>query len=159
MATLTESSDPRYFDSKLLEVLYCQQFVEALNESKKPAITLNWLDPGFCHSELGRNPTFGSKVAKKILARTTEEGSRTLVAAVVPGNLATHGQYMSDAKIAKQVTCPFARRIHCCWTHANSCIRMSNWVYTAEGLQTSNRVWKEVNSKLEEIEPGILQNL
>ena len=89
-------------DSKLLQILYCQQLAPAMTNSQQPAVTLNLLDPGYCHSGIfSENEHAGIRISKMILARSTEEGSRTLVAAVVAGNENLHGKYMSDAKIAR----------------------------------------------------------
>lgn len=127
----------RYFDSKLLEVLYCRSLADAISRSpKKPAIILNFLNPGFCHSELYRGGTMGIKIMLKILARSTEEGSRTLVNAV-EGGKDTHGEYLSDCKIAM----------------------VSNFVLSKEGKETQTRLWEELNEKLEKIEPGITANI
>lgn len=91
-------------DSKLLQILYCQRLAPAMTASQKPRVTVDLLDPGYCHSGIfSENEHAGIRISKKVLARSTEEGSRTLVAAVVPGNENTHGRYMSDAKIARLV--------------------------------------------------------
>jgi hypothetical protein len=89
-------------DSKLMQILYCQQLAPAITNSQQPAVTINLLDPGYCHSGIfAENEHVGIRISKKVLARSTEEGSRTLVAAVVAGNESTHGKYMSDAKVAR----------------------------------------------------------
>jgi retinol dehydrogenase 12 len=133
----TADMKSRYFDSKLLEVLYCRSLANAISQSpKKPAITLNFLNPGFCHSELYRGGTVGIQIMLKILARSTEEGSRTLVNAV-EGGKDTHGEYLSDCKIAM----------------------VSNFVLSKEGKETQTRLWEELNEKLEKIEPGITGNI
>lgn len=57
---------------------------------------INYLNPGLCHSELGRDAGIGLAILKFFLARTTEVGSRTLVAAAAaPAD--SHGQYQSDS--------------------------------------------------------------
>ena len=76
------------------------------------------------------------RVFKKILARTTEVGSRTLVHAGVAGP-DTHGQYMSDSQI--KLCAPL--------------------VTGKEGAEMQRRVWEELAAKLEKIEPGILRVL
>ncbi len=93
----------RYFDSKLLEILYGRMLAPAMTRSGKPPVTLNFVNPGFCASDLVRDPSLAFKIQSRILARSTEEGSRTLVAAVVAGNEDTHGQYLTDTKIARHV--------------------------------------------------------
>ncbi len=89
-------------DSKLLQILYVQRLAPAMSSSQKPKVTLNLLDPGYCYSGIfAENEHAGIRLSKKMVARSTEEGSRTLVAAVVAGNEDTHGKYMSDAQIAR----------------------------------------------------------
>ena len=44
-------------------------------------VILNMLNPGFMHSELARDAGLSLAFVKFLLARTTEVGSRTLVAA------------------------------------------------------------------------------
>lgn len=73
---------------------------------------------------------------KKLLCRTTEVGSRTLVHAGVAGP-ETHGKYLSDCKIT-------------------ACAPL---VEGKEGAETQRRVWDELAKKLEDIEPGITKVL
>ena len=123
-------------------------------DSGKPKVTLNLLDPGYCHSGIfSENEHAGIRISKKFLARSTEEGSRTLIAAVVAGNGNTHGKYMSDAKIARLVS---LRR---CLSSCANRISTSKFVRSKEGEQVAQRVWKELNGKLEKIEPGVLGNI
>jgi retinol dehydrogenase-12 len=70
-------------------------------------------------------------------ARTTEQGSRTLVHAATAVGPESHGQYLSDCKIMEP----------------------SVFVRSAEGKKAGERVWRELSEKLEKIEPGVLKNL
>lgn len=131
----------RYFDTKLLEILYGRSLASAISKSAskkgKSLVTLNMLNPGFCQSELFRdqgNPAF--KVQMKVMGRTAEEGSRALVDAVGRGE-ESHGKYLSDCKVAK----------------------VSDFVLSKKGAQTQERVWEELNAKLEAIEPGIIESI
>lgn len=86
-----------------------------------------------CHSELTRE--FDSPVvrlAKKILARTTEVGSRTIVHGASFGPK-SHGQYLPDCKIEMPMGICKGEE--------------------AGGLQS--RVWEELKGKLEAIQPGV----
>lgn len=71
----------RYQTSKLLEVLLVRHLT-SLRGSKtanSSAVVINTVNPGFCHSELTREiSNIVVTVAKALLARTTEEGSRNL---------------------------------------------------------------------------------
>ena len=81
----------RYQTSELLEVFMVRALSEHMASSShtKEPVTINCVNPGFCHSGLSR----GAKgmayiiftVMKFFLARTTEVGSRTLVAAAATG--------------------------------------------------------------------------
>lgn len=69
----------RYNVSKLLEVLACRQIAKE-HPVSQTNVTLNFVNPGWCHSELMRemmNPVLA--IVKSIMCRTTEVGSRTLV--------------------------------------------------------------------------------
>ena len=68
-------------------------------------------------------------------ARSTEAGSRTLVHGGSVG-AESHGQHHHDCKIAPP----------------------SDFVLSAEGKNTQDRVWEELMAKLEAIEPGITNN-
>lgn len=72
----------------------------------------------------------------KVMGRTAEEGSRALVDAVGRGK-ESHGKYLSDCKIAK----------------------VSDFVLSKKGAETQDRVWQELNAKLEAIEPGIIESI
>jgi hypothetical protein len=73
-----------------------------MTEHKSPTVTLNFLTPGLCHSELARDAGWGLAIMKFFLARSTEVGSRTLIAAACAGH-DSHGQYMDGGKITAYV--------------------------------------------------------
>lgn len=91
-------------------------------------------------SALTRHAGFAVNAAQAIIqpvfARTTEQGSRTLVHAASAG-AESHGQYMSNCEVAA----------------------VASLVTSAVGYQTQNRVWAELVEKLEGIKPGITSNL
>ena len=126
----------RYNVSKMLEVLACREITREhpIDDMK---VTLNFVNPGWCHSELMReitNPAIN--LLKRIFCRTTEVGSRTLVHAGLAGP-ETHGKYLSDCKI-------------------KSCAPL---VEGREGAGMQRRVWQELSAQLDEIQPGILKVL
>lgn len=76
----------RYNVSKLLDVLITREIGEHLDRSAHPedrSITINCVNPGLCHSELGRDLGVQLTILKFLLARTTEYGSRNLVFAAL----------------------------------------------------------------------------
>ena len=130
----------RYNVSKLLEILTIRELAPAMKASGKPMVILNTLTPGFCHSELMRHAVFPLNllawIGKKLIARTTEVGSRTLVAAADAG-VDSHGVYMTDCKLGE----------------------VSRWVRSEKGKVAQARVYAELLQILDGIEPGVTQNI
>lgn len=125
----------QYPVSKLLEVFGVRSIVEQHPASEYP-VTINYVNPGLCHSELARDVnSWKFWLIKLILARSTEVGSRTLVHAGAQGADA-HGQYMHDCQVAAPA--PF--------------------VTSKEGKEAQDRVWAELTEKLEAIKPGVTKN-
>ncbi len=96
----------RYATSKLMELLAVRELANQVTKSDKLGnIIVSYLNPGSVRSELNREFT-GAIAAirgyafRKILARKTEEGSRTLVWAAAGGG-DTHGQYLDDCQVAE----------------------------------------------------------
>ncbi|KAJ5673961.1 hypothetical protein N7462_009400 [Penicillium macrosclerotiorum] len=123
----------RYGTSKLLEVLVVRELAPRLAQS---GLILNMLNPGLCHSALARDSGWDLWFLKLVFARSTEVGSRSLVAAAADGP-ESHGGYLSDGKLANEALSPF--------------------VISAEGFQVQKRVWEELGAILEEIHPGVLR--
>jgi len=133
----TANMDDRYNVSKLLEILALRELCQKHIPQPYP-VTVNTLNPGFCHSGLAReiDNDWGMWAMKKVLARTTEVGGRTLVLSALAGK-ETHGEYMTDGVVAQ--TAPLVR--------------------SEDGKRAQERVWSELSRKLEAIQPGILENL
>lgn len=85
--------------SKLMEILLAREMATRVNKSE---IIVNSLTPGYCHSGLIDSITGPTRLVlnllKKAVARTTEVGGRTLVAAIVPSP-ESHGRYLNDSRI------------------------------------------------------------
>jgi hypothetical protein len=132
----------RYPTSKLLEVFMVRALAERMNSGPhaKEAVILNMVNPGLCHSSLAREATGFQGLMftfmKFLLARTTEAGSRTLVAGAEAGR-ESHGQYMKDCHIGEP----------------------SEFVRSEEGKKTQERVYEELMGILEKIQPGISKNI
>lgn len=131
----SEDLSERYQVSKLLEVLAIRQIAPKLQDS---GVTLNMLNPGLCHSELGREGSLALTLMKAVMARTTEVGSRTLVAAGAVGK-ASHGKYMTDGVVSDEA--------------------LSSFATSADGEKTGQKVWKELSEILEKIQPGVTKNI
>ncbi|RDW95130.1 short-chain dehydrogenase protein [Coleophoma crateriformis] len=130
----------RYNLSKLLEILTVRELATAMDASGKPKVILNTLTPGFCHSELMRHAVFPLNllgwIGKRLIGRSTEMGSRTLVAAAAAGN-ESHGKYMTDCVVREP----------------------SKFVRSVDGEKTQKKFYKELLGVLEDIEPGITRNI
>ncbi|KAF7905215.1 uncharacterized protein EAF01_005736 [Botrytis porri] len=130
----------RYNVSKLLEIFIIRELAPRLSKSDKEQIILNTLTPGLCHSDLMRHAVFPLNIlaciGKSLLARTTEVGSRTLVAAAAAGE-ESHGAYMVDCKVSEP----------------------SRYVRSEKGKNAQMRVYTEVMEALEQIEPDITKHI
>lgn len=125
-----------YQVSKLLEVFAVREMAPLMENS---GVVLNMLNPGLCHSELSRDGPWILEVLKFLLARSTEKGSRTLLASATAGK-ESHGKYMTDAEVDDAALSAFVR--------------------SKEGEETQKRVWGELKGILEgEVEEGVLKNL
>jgi retinol dehydrogenase 12 len=89
----------QYNDTKLMGLLLARELAAHVSADEVIVETVN---PGICKSELGRDQSFGVRVAQKIsramLARTSEVGSRNYMAAAALGREA-HGAYVSDCNV------------------------------------------------------------
>ncbi|KAJ5390956.1 Short chain dehydrogenase atnD [Penicillium cataractarum] len=123
----------RYPLSKLLEVLLVQ---ELAGRTRGTDVIITMVNPGLCHSSLGREAGWQLTAMKLVLARTTEVGSRTLVAGISTG-IEGHGSYMTDATVDNTSLSPFVR--------------------SEEGRPAREKLWRELSAILEPIRPGIMQ--
>lgn len=132
----TANMGDRYNVSKLLEVLVVREWCQKHIAQPYP-VTVNFMNPGFCHSSLARDmgDSWALWLMKLVLARTTEIGGRTLVHSALAAK-DTHGEYMCNGLIAQ--TSPLVR--------------------SEDGKRAQEKVWKELSQKLEVIQPGILGN-
>jgi len=126
----------RYPVSKAIEVLFVRELVK--HTGNNPIITL--VNPGLCGSDLMREASgpllILVKIMMMLLARTTEKGSRTLVAGVSTGE-ESHGEYMADCKNQE----------------------VAGWVTSPRGVEVQKKVYDQTMAILEKIEPGISKNL
>ncbi|KAI4269802.1 MAG: hypothetical protein L6R38_007330 [Xanthoria sp. 2 TBL-2021] len=94
----------RYAVTKLMEIFIVRELAARIDQSTKSKVVVNCLTPGACHSDFDRELTgfdlLVFTVVKFLFARTTEVGSRTLVAAAAAGE-ETNGKYMADSKVSQ----------------------------------------------------------
>jgi retinol dehydrogenase 12 len=92
--------------SKLLQVLVVRQLASLLSnsKSKSPEIIVNCLTPGACKSEFDRESAgigrFINNIMASIIGRSTEAGSRTLVAGIAAGE-ESNGSYMENCRVTQ----------------------------------------------------------
>lgn len=129
----TANMKERYPTSKLLEVLPFRQIAPKFADA---GVVINILNPGLCHSSLSRDAGWFLYFLKLALARTTEVGSRTLVAAAVAGE-ESNGKYMHDGLVDEHELSPFVR--------------------SPEGDAVGKRVWSELKAILEDIQKGVTE--
>lgn len=121
----------RYASSKLMAILLLRELVARMSES---AVVVNMVNPGLCHSQLARELGLGFWLFKLVVARSTEVGSRTLVAGAAAGP-DSHGMYMTDGRIADTALSPFVR--------------------SQEGQLAQRKLWDELIGIIEVVSPGI----
>ncbi|KAJ4299951.1 hypothetical protein N0V90_005199 [Kalmusia sp. IMI 367209] len=131
-----KNQSERYPTTKLMQVFLVREMAARLPKESTPVI-INCTNPGMCHSELSREiDGMQVRVAKFLLARTSEEGSRNLLAGAVSG-LDTHGAYLDLGKVKRPATV----------------------VVGPGGAETQKRLYAELINRLEKIAPGISLNL
>ncbi|KAF2502980.1 NAD(P)-binding protein [Lophium mytilinum] len=128
----------RYPLSKLLVIYAVRELAERSTSSGKGSCIINTPNPSFCKSNLAREAqgSRGFRIAEKLLARSTEEGSRVLVHGLLAGP-ETNGQYLSNCRVeipARHVT--------------------GEW-----GQQVQKNFFNELLEQLEKIQPGISSNI
>ena len=121
----------RYFLSKLMVGLCVR---ELANEVDRTQTVVNCVNPGWCKTNLFRvdDGGLGGRIGLRLIGRTSEEGSRTMVHALSAG-VETHGEYLSECKVKPA----------------------SAFVRSAEGEKTQKRLWAELKTKLDASLSGI----
>lgn len=134
--------EERYGTSKLLDVLVVQELAERLDASSAGAspIVVNTANPGLCKSNLFRDihavGQFFVAGLTLLIGRTSEQGSRALMAAV-DGGQESHGKYVDSGKVEDP----------------------SFFVLSEKGKAVQKKVWDELMEILEGIEPGVTRNV
>lgn len=130
----------RYGDTKLLQVLLARELAGELTASTKPRVTLNTVNPGLCRTNLFQNASWLQSLfinlGFALLARTSEMGSRTLLAAATAPE-ETHGKYMSDCQVHPE----------------------SRLVRSEDGARVQKKVFDELLAILEGIQHGLRNNI
>ncbi|KAJ3552719.1 hypothetical protein NPX13_g11047 [Xylaria arbuscula] len=88
----TFNGQARYQDSKLIQLLVNREVVKRISKNKPnaPHVTFNLVSPGLCVSNIDRKDgkwPLSTRIIHKLLYRTSEVGSRTLVHGTEKANL------------------------------------------------------------------------
>ncbi|EED14023.1 short-chain dehydrogenase/reductase family protein, putative [Talaromyces stipitatus ATCC 10500] len=131
----------RYYVSKLVQLLIVRGLANQITNSTSPGdITVSIANPGFVKTEVMRNASVSFHLIfrpwRKLVARSAEEGARTILHAAAGGK-ETHGQYLSDCKVAET----------------------SEFVRSNEGEEVQKKLWAELSTTLERIVPGVMKNI
>ncbi|KAL2063262.1 hypothetical protein VTL71DRAFT_5067 [Oculimacula yallundae] len=134
------SGQSSYEISKLIEILFIRELLSRLSAKTQaePAVVVTLVNPGLCVSTLATRDKTSAvmkavlAIAMKLVARTTEVGSRTLVLGAAVG-MTSHGEYMSDGENQK----------------------VEGWIYTDVGKEVQKKVFEQTMRVLELRKPGI----
>lgn len=130
----TANMGPRYSLSKTLIHAVASQFAAvAQRQGQQEQVIVNWVNPGWCASELDRHkkaPPLIQRIAFAIMGRTAEQGSQTLVHGIMAGNQ-THGCYLSECRAKPE----------------------SDFLRSKDGVEARARLWKELLARIEKISP------
>ncbi|KAI1349861.1 hypothetical protein F5Y01DRAFT_287779 [Xylaria sp. FL0043] len=119
----------QYCTSKLLGQLFLAELTRRVLAS---VATVDYVHPGLCYgSGLSRDGAgtvlgFIASIIFRIFGRSCASGARVIVDAAISHGEEVHGEYLEDGRPAK----------------------MAPIVYTAEGKQMAQRLWKETMSEL-----------
>jgi hypothetical protein len=114
------------------------------------------MTPGACKSDFDRESTgfarFMGNIMSAVLARSTEIGSRTLIAGLAAGE-ESHGSYMADCRIAEYIIYQLRMR------DANAVFRPGPMVRGSDGMALQKKIWDQLVIQLETIQPGISEHI
>jgi len=133
----TADMNTRYYASKLLNVFFVRAFASRLMGCSP--ITICAVNPGFCKTHLFQQVSSPVDliVAKGIdasVARSPEEGSRTLIHAALFGTKKEiHGKFLSTCKVVEE----------------------SDFVISLEGRRVQDRLWNETLDILRLAHPNV----
>lgn len=128
----------RYGMSKFLEHMATRELA-ALVPVSKSGVVMNVVDPGLCKTALTRNVPFferlKSSLAKALMGRTPEMGSRTLIHGIAATE-ESHGKYLTACEIRED--------------------HLPEWMTDESGKMLQKQIWTELAERLEKIQPGVV---
>lgn len=132
----TAAMGPRYSLSKtLIHAVSSQLATMVSRPGQHKQVIVNWVNPGWCSSELDRHktaPILIQRVMFTVMGRTAEQGSRSLLHAILAGKQ-THGCYLSECRVKPE----------------------SDFLRSKEGVEARERLWRELMMRIQKISPEI----
>ncbi|EIW75019.1 short-chain dehydrogenase [Coniophora puteana RWD-64-598 SS2] len=130
-----QSIRPRYFETKLLNVLFTRALSDHLRPLPTVPVTPVAINPAYCWSQLRRDLKldWGTWAFEWALARPSEHGARQLVFGAL-GNRDKEGM-MRGAFVSKGTT-----------------QEVADWVLSDEGVRMQERIWEETIEILKEVD-------
>ena len=120
--------------------MFMLQLSQAADASGKGHIIVNAVHPGFCGTQLFKNVAFPFTLffygLVALLGRTAETGARVLLSGVFAGE-EMHGKFLFNGEEREFPKC----------------------MQGIEGEKLNKRVWEELLELLEDIEPGVTDNI
>ncbi|KAJ9143866.1 putative Short-chain dehydrogenase [Pleurostoma richardsiae] len=125
----------RYPLSKLMQI-YAGRELASLLPLSDTGVVINLVNPGLCSTELARESGWTLmrlqiEVMRRLVGRTAEEGSRTLLHGAFAGP-ESHGKYLSA-----------------CTTKDDKNPSVPEWLYNDDGVRTQKQVWADLIDILE----------
>jgi NAD(P)-dependent dehydrogenase (short-subunit alcohol dehydrogenase family) len=153
----TANMTARYPLSKLLVLFGVRGLATRLTQNEGPLVVINTPNPSFCKSQLLRETdNVGLRVGERLLARSTEEGSRALVHGILADEK-SHGQYLTNCQVHRFVVTYFGSSSEMCqltMLYSPSCV-----VTDRKGVMIQKAFFTELVTKLEQIVPGVTSKL
>ena len=142
----TANMGERYASSKLMLLLSVRALAAELDQKthngdtgvpkagSRNRVTINCVAPGWCNTGLFQTDDGGfvGRLGLRLLGRTPEAGSRTLVHAITAGP-ESHGKYLSECTVKLE----------------------SGFVRSGEGREVQGKLWEELKEVLENVSPGV----
>ena len=131
----TADMSDRYLLSKSILLLCVRGLARRIDRTN---LIVNYVNPGWCKTELFRTHDggIGGRLGLRLIGRTAEEGSRTLVHGIIAG-AESHGKYLSESRIKPE----------------------SSFVRSEASADVQERLWSELAAILETIHPGATKAL
>lgn len=153
----TANMPARYPLSKLLVLFGVRALAARLAQNEGPLVVINTPNPSYCKSQLTRETdNVGLRVAEKLLARSTEEGSRALVHGILADEQ-SNGQYLTNCQVHRLVIAHFRFSSGMCQltlVFSPSCM-----VTERKGVMIQKAFFEELVAKLERTVPGVTSGL